>query len=64
MTATEVVLVVLMGFSPGSADEVGFETKEYPQADMQVCMAQMKRLTSTPVGSFRMSSFCVEKAIP
>ena len=60
----EIILVISIGFSPGSAHGVELRVLEYPQVSMEVCLKEMKNINNTwnnPSGRFSRKSICVRK---
>lgn len=61
MTGTEIVLIITLGFSPGSATHTSLRVLEYVQPDMESCLVEQERVNSFRDGRFEYYSICVSR---
>lgn len=60
----EVILIILIGLSPGNPDHPELRTLEYHQESMESCLVEKKRILEhkeTLYGEFDLTALCVER---
>ena len=59
---TEIVLVVMMGYSPPGASGVDMEILEYIQPNSRICQIEKKRINELKLYPFAApKAFCIER---
>jgi len=61
MTLPEVVLIIMLGYSPSGATGVDMEVKEYKQQTIELCNAEAFRLTELETRRFHIKAFCTTR---
>jgi len=57
----EIILVILLGYSPGSANGVKFNTLEYKHASMEVCIKEKEKINKEFLHKFHNKAFCTTR---
>ncbi len=57
----EIILIITLGFSPGSANHTSLEVLEYVQPDMKTCTVEQEKVNNFSDGRFEYHSLCVKR---
>ena len=63
MTMPEIVLIIVYGFSPGSASHTNMQTFEYIQSNMDSCIIEKNNIIkhNKTIRSFYIDAICVRR---
>ena len=59
----EIVLIITLGFSPGSATHTSMSVLEYIQPDMKTCHTERDQINEFPDRRFEYHSMCVTRKV-
>jgi len=57
----EIILVILLGYSPGSANGVKFNILEYKQSSIEICIREKEKINKAFLHKFHNKAFCTTR---